>query len=105
MKKEYDFSKGKRGAVIPPKGKTRITIYLDDEVLDRFRLTAERTGKGYQTLINDALRAHQGAAEKPLTAKQVREILREELALHRAEPNNRFERSRAASSVSQGGSR
>jgi uncharacterized protein (DUF4415 family) len=82
MKKEYDFSKGKRGAVVPPKGKTRITIYLDDEVLDRFRLTAERTGKGYQTLINDALRAHQGAAEKPLTAKQVREILREELALH-----------------------
>jgi hypothetical protein len=51
-------------------------------VLDRFRLTAERTGKGYQTLINDALRAHQGAAEMPLTAKQVREILREELALH-----------------------
>jgi uncharacterized protein (DUF4415 family) len=83
MKKEYDFSKGKRGAVIAPKGKTRITIYLDDEVLDRFRLTAERTGKGYQTLINEALRgAHQGAAEKPLTAKQVREILREELALH-----------------------
>jgi uncharacterized protein (DUF4415 family) len=77
MKKEYDFSKGKRGAVIPP-GKTRITIYLDDEVLNRFRLTAEHTGKGYQTLINDALRAHQGAAEKPLTAKQVRE----ELALH-----------------------
>jgi uncharacterized protein (DUF4415 family) len=83
MKKEYDFSKGKRGAVVPPKGKTRITIYLDDEVLNRFRLTAERSGKGYQTLINDALRAqHQGAAEKPLTAKQVREILREELALH-----------------------
>jgi hypothetical protein len=45
-------------------------------------LTAERTGKGYQTLINDALRTHQGAVEKPLTAKQVREILREELALH-----------------------
>jgi uncharacterized protein (DUF4415 family) len=82
MKKEYDFSKGKRGAVIPPKGKTRITIYLDDEVLDRFRLTAERSGKGYQTLINDALRAHQGVAEKALTAKQVREIVREELASH-----------------------
>ena len=81
MKKEYDFSKGKRGAVIPPKGKTRITIYLDDEVLDRFRLTAERSGKGYQTLINDALRAHHGS-EKPLTAKQVREIVREELASH-----------------------
>jgi uncharacterized protein (DUF4415 family) len=82
MKKEYDFSKGKRGAVIPPKGKTRITIYLDDEVLDRFRLTAERSGKGYQTLINDALRAHHGVAEMTLTAKQVREIVREELASH-----------------------
>ena len=82
MKKEYDFSKGKRGAVIPPKGKTRITIYLDDEVLDRFRLTAERSGKGYQTLINVALRAHQGVADRPLTAKQVREIVREELASH-----------------------
>ena len=82
MKKEYDFSKGKRGAVVSPKGKTRITIYLDDEVLDRFRLTADRSGKGYQTLINDALRAHHGVAEKPLTAKQVREIVREELASH-----------------------
>jgi uncharacterized protein (DUF4415 family) len=82
MKKEYDFSKGKRGAVVSPKGKTRITIYLDDEVLERFRLTAERSGKGYQTLINDALRAHQKASEAPLTAKQVREIVREELASH-----------------------
>jgi uncharacterized protein (DUF4415 family) len=82
MKKEYDFSKGKRGAVISSKGKTRITIYLDDEVLDRFKLTADRSGKGYQTLINDALRVHHGVAEKPLTAKQVREIVREELASH-----------------------
>lgn len=81
MKKEYDFSKGKRGAVVSSKGKTRITIYLDDKVLERFRLTAERSGKGYQTLINDALRAYQKASEAPLTAKQVREIVREELAL------------------------
>ena len=81
MKKEYDFSKGKRGAVVSSKGKTRITIYLDDEVLERFRLTAERSGKGYQTLINDALRAHHGPSAKSLTAKQVREIVREELAL------------------------
>jgi len=82
MKKEYDFSKGKRGAVVSPKGKTRITIYLDDDVLERFRLTAERSGKGYQTLINDALRAHRNVSENPLTAKQVREIVREELASH-----------------------
>jgi uncharacterized protein (DUF4415 family) len=82
MKNEYDFSKGKRGAVVSSKGKTRITIYLDDEVLDRFRLIAERSGKGYQTLINDALRAHHGTEQKSLTAQQVREIVREELAAH-----------------------
>jgi uncharacterized protein (DUF4415 family) len=82
MKKEYDFSKGKRGAAVSPKGKTRITIYLDDEVLDRFRLSADRSGKGYQTLINEALRAHRGVAEKPLTAKQIRDIVREELESH-----------------------
>jgi uncharacterized protein (DUF4415 family) len=81
MKKEYDFSKGKRGAVVSPKGKTRITIYLDDEVLNRFRMSAERSGKGYQTLINEALRAYRGAGT-PLTAKQVREIVRQELASH-----------------------
>ena len=80
MKKEYDFSKGKRGAAISSRGKTRITIYLDDDVLGRFKLAAERSGKGYQTLINDALRAHHGNTEKPLTATQVREILRAELA-------------------------
>lgn len=40
----------------PPKRKTRITIYLDDEVLDEFRNLSERSGTGYQTLINAALR-------------------------------------------------
>lgn len=55
MKKERDFSKGKRGAVIPTTAKTRITIYLDDEVLQRFKSQSEKTGKGYQTLINEAL--------------------------------------------------
>jgi uncharacterized protein (DUF4415 family) len=47
----------------PPKRKTRITIYLDDEVLDEFRLRAERTGTGYQTLINAALRLRLAALE------------------------------------------
>jgi uncharacterized protein (DUF4415 family) len=60
MKKEYDFSKGKRGAVIPQVGKTRITIYLDDAILNRFKAESERTGKGYQTLINDALNSYLG---------------------------------------------
>jgi len=82
MKKEYDFSKGKRGAVIPVTGKTRITIYLDDEVLQRFKSQSEKTGKGYQTLINEALKAYSGLAEKPLTPEIIRKIVREELAGH-----------------------
>jgi len=40
----------------PRKRKTRITIYLDDEVLQEFRALSERSGTGYQTLINAALR-------------------------------------------------
>ena len=80
MKKEYDFSKGKRGAVIPQVGKTRITIYLDDAILKRFKAESERTGKGYQTLINDTLNSYLGLTEKPLTAEMVRKIVREELS-------------------------
>jgi len=84
MKKEYDFSRGRRGSVLSARGKTRITIYLDDAILGQFKSESQRTGKGYQTLINDALRAHLNAQDKPLTAAQVRRIVREELS-HRAE--------------------
>ncbi len=80
MKKGYDFSKGKRGAVIPQVGKTRITIYLDDSILKHFKAQSENTGKGYQTLINDALNSYLGLTEKPLTASMVRKIVREELS-------------------------
>ena len=80
MKKEYDFSKGKRGAVLPQAGKTRITIYLDDAILMRFKAESKKTGKGYQTLINDALNSYLGLTEKPLTAEVVRRIVREELS-------------------------
>ena len=80
MRKEYDFSKAKRGPVVVPRGKTRITIYLDDAILRKFKAESERTGKGYQTLINEALGAHLASEEGPLTATQVREILREELS-------------------------
>ena len=80
MKKEYDFSKGKRGAVIPQVRKTRITIYLDDAILKRFKAESERTGKGYQTLINDTLNSYLGLTEKPLTPEMVRKIVREELS-------------------------
>jgi uncharacterized protein (DUF4415 family) len=77
MKKEYDFSRGKRGAVLSTAGKTRITIYLDDVIVEKFKAESERTGKGYQTLINDALARHD--IEQPVTAAQVRKIVREEL--------------------------
>lgn len=80
MKKEYDFSKARRGAVVHPIGKTRITIYLDDEILKRFKKQADETGKGYQTLINEALKAYLGKKGKPLTADVVRKIVREEIA-------------------------
>ena len=83
MKKEYDFSKGKRGPVARNTGKTRITMYLDDEILRRFKEQSERTGKGYQTLINEALKGHLGLAEDPLTPDLLRKIVREELAAKR----------------------
>ena len=82
MRREYDFSKGKRGAVIPTTGKTRITIYLDDAILKRFKAASAKTGKGYQTLINEALKAHIGLNEQPVTQELVRKIVREELAAH-----------------------
>ena len=79
MRKEYDFSQGKRGAVSPQAGKTRITIYLDDNVLDAFRARADSLGRGYQTMINEALREYLGKSRQPLDARTLRRILREEL--------------------------
>ena len=85
MRKEYDFSKGKRGAVIPSTGKTRITIMLDDDLIEHFRATAEAEGTGYQTLINATLRAAvfaakgRGSEDHPVTVATLRRVLREEL--------------------------
>ncbi len=80
MKNEYNFFKGKRGSVIPTTGKTRITIYLDDDALDRFREQAETEGLGYQTLINEALKTRvKQPIEQPLTENDLRRVLREEL--------------------------
>ena len=56
MKKEYDFSRGKRGAVAPHSGKTRITIWLDNSTLEWFRKRARQKELGYQTVINMALK-------------------------------------------------
>ncbi|QUE92359.1 BrnA antitoxin family protein [Pseudomonas sp. SCA2728.1_7] len=70
MKDEYDFSQGKRGAVAPNKGKTRITIMLDDAVIEAARTAAESEGFGYQTVINNTLRhALLDAIEKPEQAE------------------------------------
>jgi hypothetical protein len=79
MKAEYDFSRGKRGAVIPQKGKTRISIFIDNSVLDEFRARAEKAGTGYQTMMNDALRKYLSEADEPVTEKTLRQVLRQEM--------------------------
>ena len=80
MRKEYDFSKAKRGpAVSMPAGKTRITIRLDDDVVEWFKTQVEAAGGGnYQSLINAALREHMRRTDEPLE-KTLRRVLREEL--------------------------
>ena len=80
MKKEYDFSHGRRGAIVPSgRGKTRITIRIDDDVLQWFRDRVHRAGGGsYQTSINDALRAFIASQDSDLE-DTLRRILREEL--------------------------
>jgi uncharacterized protein (DUF4415 family) len=57
MRKQYDFSAGKRGAVIASPGKTRITIMLDDDIIEYCRAKAEGAGVGYQTMLSAALRS------------------------------------------------
>ena len=80
MRKEYDFSKAKRGPVVPvPPGKTRITIRLDDDVLAWFKDQVHRAGGGsYQSLINQALRDYMASSREPLEEK-LRRVVREEL--------------------------
>lgn len=81
MKKEYDFGRGKRGAVIKtPPGKTRITIRIDDDLLEWFREQVHEAGGGnYQTLINSALREYVEGKEENLKST-LRSVVREELA-------------------------
>ena len=78
MKAEYEFSKAKRGAVVPQTGKTRITMYLDDAILEEFRNRADAAGKGYQTLINDALREYL-AKDSGTLEETLRKVIREEM--------------------------
>jgi uncharacterized protein (DUF4415 family) len=79
MKKAYDFSKGRRGPVLPTKGKTRITIHLDNDVLAAFRERADAEGRGYQTMINEVLRQSLDRGQQAVSAETIRRIVREEL--------------------------
>jgi len=86
MKQRYDFSQGKRGRIAAPEpephGKTRITIRLDEDLVDHFLREAEASGgaTGYQTLINEALRQHvEGKA--PKLEDTLRRIVREEMRM------------------------
>lgn len=80
MKKEYDFSKAKRGPIVKtPPGKTRITIRIDGTLLEWFRRQAHAAGgASYQTLINDALKQHVATTREPLETT-LRRVIREEL--------------------------
>jgi len=80
MKVKYDFSKGKRGVVLPSSGKkVRITIRLDRDIIAWFRSKVEEQGGGnYQTMLNDALRTHIERQEQPLE-EVLRRVVREEL--------------------------
>ena len=80
MKREYDFTQAKRGPVVKaPTGKTRVTIRLDNGILDWFRKRVDASGGGnYQTLINDALREYLTHQREPLEST-LRRVLREEL--------------------------
>jgi uncharacterized protein (DUF4415 family) len=78
-----DFSRARRGAVVAPEpGKTKISIRLDNAVIEFFRDAVDRAGGGnYQTLINDALLAH---IHRHATLDAVRQVVREELAPYAA---------------------
>ena len=80
MKKRYDFSKGRRGPVVtPPPGKTRITIRIDDDILDWFRSRVDEAGGGsYQAMINQALRDHINGDREELE-QLLRRVVREEV--------------------------
>jgi uncharacterized protein (DUF4415 family) len=86
MKDEYDFTQGKRGAVLPlPPGKERITIRIDADILDWFRKQAEAQGGGnYQTMINQVL--HDYVTGHQIDLEEVlRRVVREEFARYKTD--------------------
>ena len=108
MRKNYDFSKAKRGAVLAtPPGKTRITIRIDDDVLEWFRkLVHEAGGGNYQTMMNQALRDYMEREAEPLE-ETLRRVLREVLPnsddeANKKAPKTRRSPKRATSSPKRG---
>ena len=97
--RDIDFSRAKRGAVVKPEpGKTKISIRLDNMIIEFFRAAVDRAGSGnYQTLINDALLEHIHGRS---TLDAVRQVVREELApygtLSSRGSNSRLQRTRSA---------
>jgi len=91
MKNSYDFSQGKQGAVDPmPRGKTRITIRIDDDVLEWFRGEVHAAGGGnYQTLINHAFKEYVQSRKQPLE-EILRRVVREELLSLRSEKSKKI---------------
>jgi hypothetical protein len=79
MKAQYDFSKAKRGSIVPNKGKTRISIFIDNAILDVFRTRAAAVGSGYQTMMNEALKHFLAQEEAPVTEAQLQQVVREEI--------------------------
>ena len=94
MKNSYDFSKGKRGRVVAEvplePGKVRITIRLDEDLVDHFGAIADRSGGrvGYQTLINSALREYV-EGKTPKWEETLRRIMREEIGKKQRGPVQR----------------
>jgi hypothetical protein len=95
MRRNYDFSKAKRGAVLPvPAGKTRITIRIDDDILDWFRKRVHEAGGGnYQTMMNRALREYVEHQSEPLE-ETLRRVLEE--VLPRSRTRRRASKRRAS---------
>ena len=81
MKKEYDFSKGKRGTVASQGNKTRVTLWIDNDTVQAFRERAEVAGTGYQTEMNRALRQYlnQQKSGGEITLEDIRSVVHEEL--------------------------
>ena len=89
MRAQYDFSRGKRAVSVPLRGKTRISIFIDDAVLGEFRARAEKAGTGYQTMMNEALKTYLAETDRLVTEKVLRQVLRQEMPAYLSGPQGR----------------